>query len=209
MRIRIIEHKQVRARRLHPDPRNYRVHLLDQRAAMRKMLDKIGYVDGVIAREDPDNDGHYFLIDGHMRVEQALPGDMIPTTVVDLTEEEAGRAMLLLDPISELAGVDEDVFARLNSEVEKGLEESMRKLAEGQAKDELATVPVVIDMPTEEFEASLKLSDLSNERIMSEEQVEAEFAADKDRVKQDFRDRAQVIFCPGCGHEYQRVVPNA
>ena len=49
-RDRVVELRRVRAGDLRPDPRNWRRHPPGQRAALSRMLDRLGYVDAVIAR---------------------------------------------------------------------------------------------------------------------------------------------------------------
>ena len=88
-RDRVVELRRVRAGDLRPDPRNWRRHPPGQRAALSRMLDRLGYVDAVIARETPDG---LVLVDGHLRAGMS-PDAQIPVLVVDLDHSEAGEVL--------------------------------------------------------------------------------------------------------------------
>ena len=67
---------------------------------MRGILEDIGFADAMIARETPDG---LELIDGHLR--QEVMGDQpVPVLIVDVTEEEADKMLLTLDPLMALEG---------------------------------------------------------------------------------------------------------
>jgi ParB-like chromosome segregation protein Spo0J len=66
-------------------------------------MNEVGFVDALLARELPD--GRLMLIDGHLRAE-TLPEALLPVLLVDLTEEEADKVLLTLDPISAMAQSD-------------------------------------------------------------------------------------------------------
>lgn len=102
-RNRIKELRLVPARDLHPDPRNWRTHPKAQTSALLGMLDEVGYADAVAARETPDG---LVLVDGHARQQIAAPDDLIPTLILDVDEEEAGKLLLTLDPITAMAEGD-------------------------------------------------------------------------------------------------------
>ena len=108
-RDRVKELRRVRASELRANPRNWRRHPAPQAAALRGVLTEIGFADAVIARETPDG---LELIDGHLR--QEVMGDQeIPVLVVDVTEEEADKMLLTLDPLAAMAGRDNDALAEL------------------------------------------------------------------------------------------------
>lgn len=86
-----------------PAPENYRLHPKKQREAMRKMLGRIGIVDGLIAYERED--GTVQLINGHMRADEFGDIDW-PVTILDVTEAEAREVLATLDPLSGLADID-------------------------------------------------------------------------------------------------------
>src|ERR1700722_6082395 len=95
-RDRIKDLRRVRADELLPHPKNWRIHGAQQTAALKGLLNELGIVDAVLARELPD--GRFQLIDGHLRVE-TIKRDMVPTIVLDVTEEEAEKILLTLDPL--------------------------------------------------------------------------------------------------------------
>jgi len=103
IRDRIKELRRVRASELHPNPKNWRVHPKAQVQALRALLSEVGYADALIARELPD--GRLQLIDGHLRAE-TTPNDNVPVLVLDVTEEEADKLLLTLDPLARMAEAD-------------------------------------------------------------------------------------------------------
>src|SRR5215469_11993520 len=95
-RDRIKELRRVRAGDLKPHPKNWRVHPEAQKNALRGLLAEIGYADTLLTRELPD--GSLQLIDGHLRAE-TTPDSIVPVLVTDLSEEEAEKVLLTLDPL--------------------------------------------------------------------------------------------------------------
>lgn len=115
MRSRIVELRRVPASDLHPDPRNFRRHGEAQRVAMRRMLDRVGWVDGVIARED--SCGRLIIVNGHLRA-GISPDDEVPVLVTDLSEAEAGEVLATFDPLGSLADVDAPALDQLLAGIE-------------------------------------------------------------------------------------------
>jgi DNA modification methylase len=74
-----------------------------QAEALRGLLAEVGYADALLARELPE--GKLMLIDGHLRAE-TTPHMMVPVLVLDVTEEEADKLLLTLDPLAGLAQAD-------------------------------------------------------------------------------------------------------
>src|SRR5580704_8861915 len=103
IRDRIRELRRVKAADLVPNPKNWRTHNRAQSDALKGVLAEVGFVDALLARELPD--GRLMLIDGHLRAE-TLPEALLPVLLVDLTEEEADKVLLTLDPISAMAQSD-------------------------------------------------------------------------------------------------------
>ena len=113
IRDRIKELKRVRARDLLTNPKNWRVHPKSQTAALRGLLAEVGYADALIARELTD--GRLQLIDGHLRAE-TTPSAMVPVLILDVSEEEADKILLTLDPLAGMAESDsERLQALLNN----------------------------------------------------------------------------------------------
>ena len=102
-RDRIKELRRVRASELLRNPRNWRTHPTAQARALRALLTEIGYADALIAREL--SDGQLQLIDGHLRAE-TTPDMEVPVLVLDVTEEEADKLLLTLDPLAAMAETD-------------------------------------------------------------------------------------------------------
>src|SRR6266851_5242793 len=109
IRDRIKELRRVKARDLVPNGKNWRVHPKAQASALRGLLAEVGYADALIARELPD--GKLQLIDGHLRAE-TTPNAIVPVLVLDVTEQEADKLLLTLDP---LAGMAEADAGRINA----------------------------------------------------------------------------------------------
>ncbi len=125
IRDRIKELRRVRAAELRPNPRNWRTHPERQRDALRGILAEIGYADALLARELPD--GSLELVDGHLRAE-TTPEQEVPVLVLDLSEQEAAKLLVLLDPLAGMAETDSDVLAQLVAEVETDNEAITRLL---------------------------------------------------------------------------------
>jgi ParB-like chromosome segregation protein Spo0J len=115
VRDRIKGLRRVRASELKPNARNWRTHPPEQRDALMGVLAEIGMADALIARELPDKSLE--LIDGHLRAD-TLPDQKVPVLVVDLTEEEAAKLLLTLDPMASLATRDDELLADLIDEVQ-------------------------------------------------------------------------------------------
>jgi len=116
MRDRVKELRRVPASELRANPKNWRRHPPAQEAALRGILEDIGFADAMIARETEDG---LELIDGHLRKE--VMGDQpVPVLIVDVTEEEADKMLLTLDPLAMMANADQDQFLALlqNAEFE-------------------------------------------------------------------------------------------
>ena len=100
IRDRIVGLIRIRARDLVPNKKNWRRHPQAQAEALRGLLGEIGYADVIIVRQLPN--GKYEIIDGHLRVE-ITPDAMVPVIVLDVTEEEADKLLLTLDPLAAMA----------------------------------------------------------------------------------------------------------
>jgi hypothetical protein len=110
IRDRIKELRRVRAGDLKPNPRNWRTHPDAQKNALRGILAEIGYADTLLTRELAD--GSLQLIDGHLRAE-TTPDAEVPVLVTDLTEQEADKVLLTLDPLAAMATANTDNLQRL------------------------------------------------------------------------------------------------
>jgi hypothetical protein len=115
IRDRIKEFRRVKAAALRPNPANWRTHPPAQRDALQGLLAEIGYADALLARQLPD--GSLELIDGHLRAE-TTPDMDVPVLILDVTEAEARKLLVTLDPLAGLAEPDQDILAALVPQVE-------------------------------------------------------------------------------------------
>jgi len=109
MKDRVKELRRVPASELRVNPNNWRRHPPAQAAALRGVLDDIGFADAVIARETPDG---LELIDGHLRKE-VMEDQPVPVLILDVTEEEADKMLLTLDPLAAMAQIDQGQMEHL------------------------------------------------------------------------------------------------
>src|SRR5262245_22406116 len=104
MRNRIKFHRKVRAGDLVPHEDNPRLHSDAQRQALRALLGEVGFARSVLAFEL--SDGRLKLIDGHLRREEIGPEEPIDVEVLDVSDEEARKLLLAIDPLAQLAEYD-------------------------------------------------------------------------------------------------------
>jgi DNA modification methylase len=129
IRDRIRELRRVPAKELLPNPKNWRRHPKAQVDALRGLLTEIGYADALLVRELAD--GHLMLIDGHLRAE-TTPDAEVPVLVLDVTEEEADKILLTLDPLAAMAESDSSQIQRLLETVRtdnEAVEDLLRRTA--------------------------------------------------------------------------------
>ena len=99
------------------NPRNWRVHPLNQQNALKGVLEEVGWVQEVIINQ---RTGH--LVDGHLRCQLAARegAKTIPVKYVDLSEDEEALVLSTLDPIAAMAVTDkaklDELFASIESE---------------------------------------------------------------------------------------------
>ena len=120
-----------RVKELRANPKNWRRHPPSQEAALRGVLEDIGFADAVIARETDDG---LELIDGHLR--QEVMGDqVIPVLIVDVTEEEADKMLLTYDPLAMMAHADQDQLLHLLRDTQfesQAVNDMLEALANGE-----------------------------------------------------------------------------
>ena len=97
---RIVEYGTIDPREVDPNPLNPRAHPDRQRDAYRALMRDVGYIAPVILNVTT---GH--LIDGHMRVEEAIRDGVteLPVIRVELTEAQERTALASFDPIAAMA----------------------------------------------------------------------------------------------------------
>ena len=98
------------------NPRNWRIHPLNQQNALKGVLEEVGWVQQVIINQRTGN-----LIDGHLRCQLAARegNTTIPVTYVDLSEDEEMVVLASLDPLGEMAARDKDKLDDLLLELEE------------------------------------------------------------------------------------------
>jgi hypothetical protein len=119
---RIVAHRRVPAAELRPHPCNPRTHSPAQRAALSAILAEVGLARSVLAYvADADKPlgaaAPLTLIDGHLR-RQELRGAEVEVEVLDVTDAEAEKLLLTLDPLARLAGYDAAVLDQLRERVQ-------------------------------------------------------------------------------------------
>ena len=119
IRNRVRELRRVKAADLVPNPKNWRTHPKGQQDALRGILAEVGYADALLARELPD--GTLMLVDGHLRAE-TTPEQEVPVLVLDISEAEADKLLLSLDPLAALAETNAVALDALLREVDTGSE---------------------------------------------------------------------------------------
>ncbi len=126
-RSRIVRNGTANPKTLRGNPRNWRTHPPEQRAALAQMLDEVGYVQQVVVNRTTGN-----LVDGHLRVELAVErGERtIPVVYVELTEAEETRVLTTLDPLGAMAGVDTERLTSLLAEMTMGEDSLSAMLAD-------------------------------------------------------------------------------
>ncbi len=124
----------MRAGDLIPNPRNWRIHPKSQADALRGLLAELGFADALLTRELPD--GRLMLIDGHLRKENVPPDAQVPVLVLDVTEEEADKILLTLDPLATMAEADTERIKALLATV-RTESEAVQELLKRTAGDRL------------------------------------------------------------------------
>jgi hypothetical protein len=123
IRDRVRELRRVAAAELKPHPKNWRRHPQSQRAALKAVIEEVGFADALLAREL--SDGSLELIDGHLRME-TVGTEVVPVLIVDLNDQEAEMLLAVHDPLVALADSDPQFWDQLVH----GFEEEKRLLCE-------------------------------------------------------------------------------
>lgn len=103
IRHRIVDHVRVRAGDLVPHEYNCRRHPQAQRRALLALYAEVGFARSLLAYRLPD--GRLKLIDGHLR-QQLDPEMVVDVEVLDVTDDEARKLLLSIDPLAALAEHD-------------------------------------------------------------------------------------------------------
>lgn len=176
---RIIAHKKVKASDLAPHPLNFRTHPEHQRQALQDLLSSIGLARSVLAyvadNDKTTNPDRLTLIDGHLR-QSMDPDTLLEVEVLDITDDEAHKLLLSIDPLASLAETDSkaledlraltctdsDALANLWASIDQAAEQTQQSINSAKATSKLtpkADVPnlfqVVIDCKTEQDQVAL------------------------------------------------------
>lgn len=145
---RIKEFKRVKSSELAANPLNWRTHPDHQRKAFRGILDEIGIAGAVVAYQTSQG---LRLIDGHLRKEEYGKDTPIPVLILDVTEEEANKLLATFDPISDMAGMNNEALNSLlesvafNSDDVNLLLDSLKKTELPLEAQESSTEEVDVD----------------------------------------------------------------
>lgn len=113
-RNRIVDSGVVNASELTANPANARKHPTSQRAALKGVLNEVGWVARVIVNRTTG-----LIVDGHLRVEEAAArGETVPVDWVELSEPEEALILAMFDPIGALAETDQAMLDALLGQIE-------------------------------------------------------------------------------------------
>lgn len=126
-RNRILETRLVSETELRRNPLNWRTHPVQQREALRDILEEVGQAAPLIAYYSEEADGALTLIDGHLRLDQ---GGEWSVSILDVNDSEAKLLLSVFDPITALAGADSMALDKLLEDVNTGSSALQDLLAE-------------------------------------------------------------------------------
>ena len=102
-RNRIVEHIQLPASELLPHENNPRIHGSFQKEALIALGREVGFARSLLGYRDAL--GRVRLIDGHLRREVLGNGEVC-VEILDVTDDEARKLLLSIDPLAALAETD-------------------------------------------------------------------------------------------------------
>lgn len=116
------------------NPRNWRIHPLNQQNALKGVLEEVGWVQQVIVNKRTGN-----LVDGHLRCQLAARegATTIPVVYIDVSEEEEALVLATLDPIAAMAATDKQKLDELFQDIESENENVKKMLDEIAEKERL------------------------------------------------------------------------
>jgi ParB-like chromosome segregation protein Spo0J len=119
------------------NPRNWRIHPLNQQNALKGVLEEVGWVQQVIVNKRTGN-----LVDGHLRCQLAARegAKTIPVVYVDVSEEEEALVLATLDPIAAMAATDKQKLDELMHDIQSD-DENIQKLMSDIAEKEQLLIP--------------------------------------------------------------------
>lgn len=132
---KIVKHSKESPSSLTGNPLNFRTHPKKQSDAVADSIREIGFVKSILVNEQTG-----YVLDGHERLWQALkqeernPGFKVDVEWVSLPPELEALALAVLDPSSEMAGVDLETLDALLREISTG-SEALNDLINSIAED--------------------------------------------------------------------------
>jgi DNA modification methylase len=159
------------------NPRNWRRHTNEQRAALRGSLDTVGWVAQVMVNLTT---GH--VVDGHARVEEALSRNerSVPVLYVELSEQEEDLVLATLDPIGAMAIAEQSVLDELLASLsvdDAGLAALLADLAGDLPKVGLTDPDEAPALPEEPYVKSGELYRLGDHRLLCGDATKVEDVA--------------------------------
>lgn len=119
IRDRVRELRRVKAGELRANPANYREHGEYQTKVLQSVLNRIGYADALLAREDEA--GLLHLIDGHLRA-SLDPEQEVPVLIIDVDAAEADELLATIDPLAALATINGEKLTALTDSIRPRVE---------------------------------------------------------------------------------------
>lgn len=129
-RDRIVEVRKMPARELLGNDGNWRTHPALQRESLTGILREVGKTDVLLAYYSARHDNKLTLFDGHLR-KDIDPDEMWTVAITDLSDDEADKMLLVLDPLAGMAGADKERLDELLERVttdDLGVREMLRRM---------------------------------------------------------------------------------
>src|SRR5450755_666247 len=111
---RIVGYGEEPPDQLLANEKNWRIHPKTQQDALKGALSKVGIVQNVIVNRRSGK-----MIDGHLRAQMAISENqpLVPITYVDLSDEEEALILATIDPVTGLAGTDQELLDSLITDI--------------------------------------------------------------------------------------------
>jgi hypothetical protein len=196
-RDRIVDVRVLKARELTDHEGNWRTHPSAQVEAVEGILHEVGKADVLLAWHSARAGGALTLIDGHLR--KALdPEEEWRVAITDLTDEEADKLLLVLDPLAAMAEMDKQKVLALTDqavtddlalrEVLRRLELEAQRMVEDaedgeEGKAEKVGPPAMEIMPFEHYDYVMLMFNNELDWLAAVETLGLEKRADKRKTK--------------------------
>lgn len=124
-----------KASELQDNPRNWRTHPPYQEAALKDLLDEVGWAGVLVYNERTDR-----LIDGHLR-KQVAGDDPVPVLIGSWSDADELKLLASIDPIGAMAQANQDALVSLLADVETS-SQALTDMFEAVANDYRALEPI-------------------------------------------------------------------